>query len=537
MPASFRDPRRCRPVRWGVRSLILSVAVGLSLAAVPPDQDSLSKKLAANERSDDEWHQFDPVRFTTASAMHLSVSIPESELRQYLFFPPVPPVLGADIPMLGALRAQAPAPEGLSAFVADWFYPRLASRVASGELPTALRRKVIEYRAGRDALEDELRARLTALADAEPSLRARELSALAAAQAPRLAAMEAQADKLRDELRWSGVFGKALDDEDWGERISRYWGRQRKDAEEQMKEAELVEAAAFLDDGLSVPQRELLREWAIASLTTSEPQKNGAGRMLFLGPSPARIPLPEHLPETLAARIEEYETQKAVLQGELIDVLRRPQGGGRDRAETWRRLWVQQAPRWNKLQEQAEEIRAGIATLPALAGPAAAPALPADLQNRIDAYQQHKVELLKTLHGMLANSGTGRGADAKDMLVATHEGGARSADKPVNRREVKAAFDRRQAELFGALNQEKAAIREALSQYVRTLDQTGRGKSVDDLLKDFESARQRQELWARFAEYRAAVLQPGLSTEQRRLLFAAAVEQLALPLPAGQPIP
>ena len=63
------------------------------------------------------------------------------------------------------------------------------------------------------------------------------------------------------------------------------------------------------------------------------------------------------------------------------------------------------------------------------------------------------------------------------------------------------------------------------------------GKSIDDLLRDFEEARQEQETWAKYRDYRDAVLAPGLSPAQRRLLFDAAVEQLALPLPAGEAAP
>jgi hypothetical protein len=59
-------------------------------------------------------------------------------------------------------------------------------------------------------------------------------------------------------------------------------------------------------------------------------------------------------------------------------------------------------------------------------------------------------------------------------------------------------------------------------------------KSINDLLEEFENSRQEQEVWERYRDYQTAVLLPGLSPEQRRLLFAAAVEKLALPLPAGE---
>jgi hypothetical protein len=105
--------------------------------------------------------------------------------------------------------------------------------------------------------------------------------------------------------------------------------------------------------------------------------------------------------------------------------------------------------------------------------------------------------------------------------------------RPANLRVSVEEFDRRQSALIGELNMERAAIREALSEYGRATNRPTDRKSVDDLLKDFENARQQQEIWDKYRDYQTAVLLPGLSPEQRRLLFGAAVEQLALPLPAG----
>jgi hypothetical protein len=99
-----------------------------------------------------------------------------------------------------------------------------------------------------------------------------------------------------------------------------------------------------------------------------------------------------------------------------------------------------------------------------------------------------------------------------------------------------AEFDRVQKALIAQLNKEQAGIREALSEYVRAHDRPTDSKSINDLLKDFEDARQRQEVWDKYRDYQAAVLMPGLSPEQRSLLFGAAVEDLALPLPAGESV-
>jgi hypothetical protein len=97
-------------------------------------------------------------------------------------------------------------------------------------------------------------------------------------------------------------------------------------------------------------------------------------------------------------------------------------------------------------------------------------------------------------------------------------------------------FDRLQAELIEGLNKEENSIREQLAAYeLATHGRTDR-KSINDLLRDFEDARLRQEIWEKYKDYQEAVMMPGLSAGQRRLLFDAAVEHLDLPLPAGEKI-
>jgi len=48
-----------------------------------------------------------------------------------------------------------------------------------------------------------------------------------------------------------------------------------------------------------------------------------------------------------------------------------------------------------------------------------------------------------------------------------------------------------------------------------------------------DSLKKLQSYW-NDRDYRNAMLQPGLSPEQRRLLFDGALQKLALPLPRGE---
>lgn len=55
------------------------------------------------------------------------------------------------------------------------------------------------------------------------------------------------------------------------------------------------------------------------------------------------------------------------------------------------------------------------------------------------------------------------------------------------------------------------------------------GRTVDELLQQFSSAQKQRENWNKYWLYRQAVLEPGLSDGQRRLLFSAAVESIVAP--------
>ena len=154
------------------------------------------------------------------------------------------------------------------------------------------------------------------------------------------------------------------------------------------------------------------------------------------------------------------------------------------------------------------------------------------------------MELLKTLRALLVapspradavRSPKPEQADAGTTALAwMHDGSTRTEIQSNELTVSVAEFDHRQNELIAALNAEEKGIRESLAEFVRSSGGRVDSKSVNDLLRDFENARQRQELWDRYRDYQAAVLLPGLSTGQRNLLFDAAVEQLALPLPAGE---
>ena len=87
------------------------------------------------------------------------------------------------------------------------------------------------------------------------------------------------------------------------------------------------------------------------------------------------------------------------------------------------------------------------------------------------------------------------------------------------------------------MEKEKIAVREQLADFIGARDKGGDSvdteKAVKDLMDDAYNTIERREEWLQYRDYRAAVLEPGLSPEQRRLLYSAGLEALNLPLPAA----
>jgi hypothetical protein len=137
----------------------------------------------------------------------------------------------------------------------------------------------------------------------------------------------------------------------------------------------------------------------------------------------------------------------------------------------------------------------------------------------------------------ISSAQAGQGQAGPDPVAGAlawmHDGSSRTEVQSTELRVSVGEFDRLQSELIEGLNLEENAIREQLAVYARSTNGPTDRKSINDLLRDFEDARQRQEIWDRYKDYQTAVLLPGLSQGQRRLLFDAAVEQLDLPLPSG----
>ena len=476
---------------------------------------------------DDLYGVFDRGRFTNESASHYWVHGRPPLQREFFFFPPDPPPLGAELRLFRPPAAGAPAPPDMAAFVNEPFYPVLSIRLAAEDLPKRLQLELDAYRAAKTGLQNELRSRIARLKSVDPDARRHELTEFALEQAPRLAALETTAGQLRSDLQRGGLYGLFAGRGDWND--YRSWRLGSKSDEKSrpdslQMEFEVMRAAVGFQDGLSPAQRRLVREAAmelqaevrqIAAAAQTAPEAS----VIFFLPETARIRLPADLPPALAAKIAAFVAAKNELKAELRSTLYSYDNkGDAERAQVLAHLAEKQASRIAELEELAEDIRRRLVEVADMPGPPTPPVLPPELGARITTYRGHKLELLKDLHAVLASP----------------EPSAKTPGKPNSVQEQVAAFNRENLARFAALKTEKDGIRETLAQSMRALGTARDQKSIDDLLEEFENSRQKQEVWDKYRDYQSAVLMPGLSPEQRRLLYDAAVEELALPLPGGE---
>ena len=442
------------------------------------------------------------------------------------FFPPTPPPLDSTPPPANTGNPEFSAPDELAAFVNEPFYPPLATRLVAsnpdGQLNDEQKRQLDAYRANKAALQTELLAHLYTLRETDPATRLRSMEAFAREQTPQLVALERTAESFRHDLIRADLAGSPV-------RAGGPAGLDRSSKEKPPGMAAALRLAIFYNDGLSSAQRRLVREILIDQEGT-EPggaPSAKAGSWIFFSPDAARVRLPLSLPTALASQVTDYVRTKDALKQELRDTLLAPAPpslpGQRQVLET---LAVAQAPRIATLEALAEDIRRSLRgwTVDPLRVPHLA-SLPAELEERIAAYRRNKLELQKALLARVQEI-TGREAAGSPALQEKIQ-------------QTIATFTQENAARYAALSTAKEAIRSDLARIAASArpGDPGNDQSADRLLKDFTDSFQQYEQWRLYYEYRIAVFEPGLSPEQRRLLFDGAIEKLALPLPGGALLP
>ncbi|MCX6954334.1 MAG: hypothetical protein NTV51_19455, partial [Verrucomicrobia bacterium] len=398
--------------------------------------------------------------------------------------------------------------------------PGLAVRFSpEANLGPELRQRLAEHRAAKTAALTELRAQLAATEKFAPEKREAALAAFAAVQTPRLRTLEHEAVRLETDLGWPPDEG-----DDYAPGLTDFSPDTRPEARDQLR---LYYAALQRPQGLSPPQSSLLREMILEAQNGAAPR----GAFLFFAPATARVRFPAGLPAALAGDIAEFTKEKEALKTELRNALVDAAGSASDvvRMIGFGALAEQQAPRFTALGARAEAIRRALGQLPARPVPGTAPALPAALAARLTAYQNQRSELqqnsrrdLRALRSGLPATGVDLVASGDPPRLTLQIAGELTPELAAKRSAVD-AFNRAYAERAAALNRELAELRRLLADTVPP--GSAHGKSVSDLMQDFTTAALRQASAETYRDCRAAVFQPGLSPEQRRLLFGRTAEK------------
>lgn len=476
-------------------------------------------------------------------------------LRSVFFFPPVPPPLGGPLVLFRNYRLGQPEsvlPQ-LKSHVGEPFYAPLSAHLHREDLSKKRLQRLDAYAATRTALLAELRAQLTAVRDADPAVRDADpatrrqtLAAFAVQQAPRLIAHEAEAEAIRENLVNGSFFHAGAD---WNDNRTWALGDDLR-YESRADEFKVFRASAFFTAGLSPAQRRLLREFAIelddplgdptASVALDAPRP-----VFFFSPATARFERPARLTPEIAAHLDAYRDAKSALKSELRAVIYRQDRAYFEftRTNALRALAEKQAPALAALEAQAEEIRVLLDPLPRPSRPNSA-ALSSELNRRVGAYLREKQNLQRTLIDKLAAIKSDFPTHRVEFI---REGGGYAIEIITNRRASRAeiakidaiktqlvTFNTEQTRRLATLATEKDQIQSDLTAAVKSrLGPAEHSIDLDLLLKNFADQFARQETSQRFRDYDTAVFEPGLSPEQRRLLFADALVQLDLPLPPG----
>lgn len=470
------------------------------------------------------------------------------------FFPPTAPPFGAPIRDGIISRVtfngrQVETPSGLGDFVSENFYPALSTRLVEGPLPRSLAAHLESYRASRTALVNELYDQLRLTEFADPDAREHDLREFAVAQEPQISALEKDAEQLRDEL----VRGTLLQSTaDWNELRQWKLGALPTTPPARVANAEfqVIRAAPYFSRGFTPVQRDLLRELAMEQQESLASFRVFAGlrsssdpSTMFFSPETSRLHLPKKLPAKLSAKIGVYNHDKTELKNELREaVVAEDQHWASTRTRSFAALAERQRARLDALAVLAEEIRRGLAELPKPPRPALPPDLPAELVDALKAYRLDKLALDSIHRQSLSESihAPPPADPAKPMRDRIREmTAARIA--AMNRAEEQFQIEHadRIAELLERGNALRRQVDIVASIYVDPV--TGRPMDASALVRAWDNFDQQFAQIGReeviYKDYNIAMLMPGLSPGQRRLLFGAALVGLAQPLPGPERLP
>jgi len=460
------------------------------------------------------------------------------------FFPPNPPPLDRPVAHLVTPPGQYPAPPELAAHVNEIFYPALGTRLHTNSVYLDTRAKLDLYRTTKVLLQNELRTTFDRHRESDPAVRRKALEDLARAQTPKIVELEIEAERLRRDLVTRNTSWSAQRRWHLVDKVERGYSP--------LEIAMVIRGYTFYQRGLSPEQRRLLREIMMEILAAVDEEsgpESAVPDQIWFSPSPARIRLPDELPPELAAKVASYLSRKSALKKELYDRVYSYDGAVLG-VFRWslKALAEKQAPEFAAIEALSEEIRRGLADMPQPPPPDNLSPLPPMMAHRVANVLRDRAlaerdatikadAIISRRYDNEVRVRAGYRFDEAGMRVSVE--GQRNARGivPPNEEEIVAKV---QAELAAVaddygnrlvelLNEQENIRREA----AELLGDTRRER-VDAALYTTSRIAIRRESEDAYRDYRIAVLEPGLSSEQRRMLFDRAVERLNLPLPRGE---
>lgn len=444
-------------------------------------------------------------------------------------------------PPLGQLLP--PPPEGqagkavarLLPYLAEPFFVPLSAFMEEGQLSKRRLGMLERYRTAKQEVVERLCGEIGSTQGVPSSERRTRLAAFSQRQAAAVVQVETLAEEIRQDLCKT----KFMDDGiDWEGARNWHLGDSNRESPEQDRFVVVQAAAAFAPE-FSIEQRGLLQEAATEFLererVAAEPSASPPSEpYLYFTPSTSRIRLPVGMPTALQGRVAEYRELKSVLKEELCAaVFGNDRSNRQERAAAFQTLREAQATRIVRLQSLAEEIRVGLV---GCGDPDEPPAslIPASLAPQIADYLKAKVETQRAFVAKLAEVRAAVPQAQAEIVPCDRgyqirvTGAGRSVGADVAVLNLLPEFHETQARRYAELVSQKKALVRALNESPgRPLEIAGR--SVDVLLQEFAAAQAQRETANKYWMYRQAVLEPGLSDGQRRLLYSAAVESLVGP--------
>lgn len=437
--------------------------------------------------------------------------------------PPFLPVLMEPVSAGIATDASPRYQAKLAACAGDTYFMAYTSLLRQDAWSDRRSKRLEASLAVRKKLLEEIRAKL-ANADGLPADRQLALLAdFARTQAPELQALEAEDESIRLDLTTRTAFRRYED----GVRlpISATTGPELPPV------ALVLLFSVQFDPGLTAAQRELL-QGVVQELGASDTE---IGTSFSFWPARARLPLPAGLSADLRARLQEVQQMKQQLVLEVLEVLK----GERDETRTaaLAALASRQAPAFAALDALADELRPQLAALYAPPSPSTVDAPPALLHQVERAFArkaalQHRVNTeIRELRRLLPNDrielvqqnqtpvivhSPGKPSDQARVLTAAEEHALRDRLEAIN-----AELAQRTQALITESQALQAAVRDYRDKILQAPQQ-----NLGQLASSLVQAVTAQENERLYRDYRAAVLQSGLSLEQRRLLLRETLAEI-----------